>query len=301
MKIDRLIGILAVLLQKERVTAPWLAERFEVSRRTISRDVETLCQAGIPIVTTQGKNGGISIMEGYRMDRTLLTSKDMEAVLAGLRSLDSVSKASRYRQLMEKLMPGESQISAAGGHIQIDLSGWYRSTLAPKIELIQDAIEESRRITFTYVSSRGESRRCIEPGLLVFQWAAWYVWGFCLDKKEFRLFKLNRISDLKCTKEHFTPGPVPPPKLSTEQVFPQNIQVKALFEAEAAWRLLEEFGPDSFAEQSDGRLLFSFGFSDRENLFGWLLSFGEQVELLEPEELRQEFAGILERAYRKYT
>ena len=63
MKIDRLIGILSILLQKETVTAPALAEQFEVSRRTISRDIDTLCQAGIPIVTRQGVNGGISIMD----------------------------------------------------------------------------------------------------------------------------------------------------------------------------------------------------------------------------------------------
>ena len=82
MKLDRMIGILAVLLQKEKVTAPWLAEKFEVSRRTINRDIERLCMAGIPIVTTRGADGGISIMEGYAIDRTMLTSSDMQAVLA---------------------------------------------------------------------------------------------------------------------------------------------------------------------------------------------------------------------------
>ena len=90
MKIDRLIGILSVLLQQERTTAPELAEKFEVSRRTINRDIEDLCMAGIPIQTSQGVGGGISIMEGYSMDRTLLTSKDMKMIMAGLRSLDSV-------------------------------------------------------------------------------------------------------------------------------------------------------------------------------------------------------------------
>ena len=108
MKIDRLIGILYVLLQKDKVTAPELAERFEVSRRTINRDIEDLCRAGIPIRTSQGKGGGISIMDGYRMDRTILTSKDMQMILAGLRSLDSVSGSSYYGQLMEKIQAGSS-------------------------------------------------------------------------------------------------------------------------------------------------------------------------------------------------
>ena len=107
MKIDRLIGILSVLLQEEKTTAPELAERFEVSKRTINRDIEDLCRAGIPIRTTQGSGGGISIMDGYRMDRTILTSKDMQMILVGLRSLDSVSGSSYYRQVLLRLSAGE--------------------------------------------------------------------------------------------------------------------------------------------------------------------------------------------------
>ena len=102
MKIDRLIGILSVLLQQEKVTAPYLADKFEVSRRTVNRDIEDLCKAGIPLVTTQGSGGGISIMEGYKLEKTLLTSAEMQAILTGLKSLDSVAGTSRYRQLMEK-------------------------------------------------------------------------------------------------------------------------------------------------------------------------------------------------------
>ena len=106
MKTDRLIGILSILLQEEKTTAPELAERFEVSRRTINRDIEDLCKAGIPIKTAQGTGGGISIMDGYRMDRTILSSKDMQMILAGLRSLDSVSGSRYYSQLMEKIQTG---------------------------------------------------------------------------------------------------------------------------------------------------------------------------------------------------
>ena len=108
MKTDRQIGILSILLQEEKTTAHELAERFEVSRRTINRDIEDLCRAGIPIRTVQGSDGGISIMDGYRMDRTILTSRDMQMILAGLRSLDSVSGSRYYSQLMEKLQSGSS-------------------------------------------------------------------------------------------------------------------------------------------------------------------------------------------------
>ena len=144
MKIDRLIGILSILLQREKVTAPYLAEKFEVSRRTINRDIEDLCKAGIPLVTSRGPGGGISIMEGYRMDRTLITSGEMEAILAGLRSLDSVSGSARYRLLMDKLAPGKQDMISSSGSILINLSSWYRQSLAPKIHLIQEAIETCR-------------------------------------------------------------------------------------------------------------------------------------------------------------
>ena len=144
MKMERLIGILSILLQQEKVTAPALAEQFEVSRRTIQRDIESLCRAGIPISTTQGAGGGISIMEGYRVDRTVLTDPEMQAILAGLRSLDSVSGNRRYAQLMEKLSAGTGGLVPGGAHMLIDLSSWYKTSLPPKIECIQRAIEQHR-------------------------------------------------------------------------------------------------------------------------------------------------------------
>jgi len=300
MKIDRMIGILSILLQQEKVTAPYLAEKFEVSRRTINRDIEQLCQAGIPLVTTQGQNGGISIIDGYKIDRTLLTSSDMQAILAGLRSLDSVSGTNRYAQLMEKLSVGASNLLAGDSHILIDLSSWYKSSLAPKIELIHAAIECTKQVSFMYFSSKGESQRIIEPYDLVFQWSSWYVWGWCLERQEFRLFKLNRMTELQ-NGMHFEKRAVLLPDLSSERVFPHTYQVKALFSPEYKWRLVEEFGHDSFTKQPDGTLLFSFGFADRDNILSWILTFGKGAELLEPVEFREElyqFGKVMQEKYR---
>ena len=140
MKIDRMIGILSLLLQKEKMTAPELAEHFEVSRRTINRDIEDLCKAGIPIVTSQGAGGGISIMDGYKMDRTLLTSKDMQMIMAGLRSLDSVSGSHYYSQLMDKIKAGSSDFVNGNDTILIDLSSWNKEAISEKIELISNCV-----------------------------------------------------------------------------------------------------------------------------------------------------------------
>lgn len=299
MKIDRMIGILSILLQKEKVTAPYLAEKFEVSRRTINRDIEHLCLAGIPLLTTQGKNGGISIMEGYKIDRTLLTSSEMQAILAGIRSLDSVSGTNRYTQLMEKLSVGASNVLAGDQNILIDLSSWYKSSLAPKIELIHDAIESAKQISFIYFSPKGESRRIIEPYDLVFQWSSWYVWGWCVSRQDFRLFKLNRITELQ-TGVPFEKRSAPLPDLSSKRLFPQTYQVKALFAPQYKWRLVEEFGINSFTEQPDGRLLFSFGFTDHDNILSWILTFGSGAELLEPMEFRRELYQLGKQMQEKY-
>lgn len=224
MKIDRLIGILSILLQQEKVTAPYLAERFEVSKRTINRDIEALCKAGIPLVTTQGQGGGIAIMDGYRIDRTVLSSLEMQSILAGLKSLDSVSGTTRYRQLMEKLSAGTSETLAAGGHIVINLASWYKPSLAPKMEQIQTAIECRRYLCFHYCSPRGEGEKRIEPYLLVFQWSSWYVWGYCTGQQEFRLFKLNRMSDLCILAETYTGRQVPDFPDTADQSFPIRIR-----------------------------------------------------------------------------
>lgn len=301
MKIDRLIGILSILLQQEKVTASYLAERFEVSRRTISRDIEALGKAGIPIVTFHGVHGGISIMEGYRVDRTLLTTTDMQAVLAGLRGLDSVSETSQYRKLMEKLSSGSSASPPEDSCFLIDLASWYKDSVAPKIEIIRSAIENKKWIRFTYHSPREERQRSIEPYLLVFQWSSWYVWGWCMYRGDFRLFKLTRISELFLEEKTFEPRPVVMPDFTTEHIFPAKIQVKALFSADCRWRLMEEYGQDCFVEQSDGKLLFSCGFTDEENLIGWLLSFGDRARLLEPEYLQEKLSRIGKSIWESYA
>lgn len=300
MKIDRLIGILSLLLQKDMVTAPYLAQQFEVSRRTISRDIEDLCKAGIPIVTTQGANGGISIMENYRMERTLLTNREMQDILAGLRSLDSINGTNRYGQLMEKLSAGSSDFMAGNQSVLIDLSSWYKDSLAPKIELIRGAIDSSMELDFHYFSPRGETQRCIEPYYLIFRWSSWYLWGWCKKCGDFRLFKLNRMEQLHLSEYKFHRRKVPLPDLGNEQILPGGLQVKAVFEAACKWRLVEEFGPECFVEQRDGRLLFHADYTNKENFISWIMTFADQAVVLEPADIRREIQSTLKNMLKRY-
>ena len=299
MKMERLIGILSILLQKEKVTAPELAEQFEVSRRTIQRDIESLCRAGIPISTAQGAGGGISIMEGYRVDRTVLTAPEMQAILAGLRSLDSVSGTRRYAQLIEKLSAGTGGLVPGGAHMFIDLSSWYKTSLPPKIERIQGAIEQHRTIRFTYYSPKEESVRTVEPYFLVFHWSTWYVWGWCQSRQDFRLFKLNRMTEL-ASGEPFEPRSAPLPDLEPERIFPARYQVTVLFDPACRWRLVEEYGVDRFTVEPDGKLRFTGGFPNADSVLGWVLTFGDKAELLEPKELRKLLGDLTETLAKRY-
>lgn len=300
MKIDRLIGILSILLQEEKVTAPELAEKFEVSRRTINRDIEDLCKAGIPISTAQGIGGGISIMDGYRMDRTILTSKDMQVILAGLRSLDSVSGSHYYSQLMEKIKAGSADFVSGSESILIDLSSWYKDSLSQKIELIQNAIEERKTIHFLYYAPGGDSDREIEPYYLIFKWSSWYVWGYCRLRKNFRLFKLNRMNQPRKTDETIEKREVPIPDLSIERVFPGGINVKAIFDPSMKWHLIEEFGTECFSVLPDGMLLFEHDYTDKDNLISWMLTCKDKVTVLEPEDIRNELFHIAENIKKRY-
>ena len=169
MKIYRLIGIITTLQQQKTVTAPYLAEKFEVSRRTINRDIEDICKAGIPLVTTQGAGGGISIMEGFSLDTTVFTKQELAAIFTGLKSLDSVSRSASGETLARKI--GGSQAVSLDDHMAIDLASHYKDDLASKLEQMKAAIQASRCISFRYYYEKGEADKLIEPCLLVFKWS----------------------------------------------------------------------------------------------------------------------------------
>lgn len=240
-------------------------------------------------------------MDNYKLDRTLLTNMEMQDILAGLRSLDSINGTKRYGQLMEKLAAGTSNFMTGNQSILIDLSSWNKESLAPKIELIQSAIDNCREIQFQYYAPRGESERCIRPYYLIFHWSSWYVWGWCKARSDYRLFKLNRIDSLRLTEKVFEKQSVPLPDLSTEHIFPGEIHAKAIFDAACKWRLVEEFGVHCFTEQADGRLLFEADYTDKESLVTWILTFEDKVEMLEPEEIREEIRTTIEKMKERYS
>lgn len=298
MKIDRLIGILSILLQKDKVTASELAEKFEVSRRTIVRDIEDVCKAGIPVVTEQGRGGGISVMEGFKIDRTLLSEEEMRAILAGLKSLDSVSETGRYRRLMDKL--DAANAVSADDHIVIDLSAWDKNAVSSKIELIRTAIEHQEKVSFRYYSPERTEDRQIEPFRLVFQWSSWYVWGFCTKRQDYRMFKLTRMTNLTNSGETFSHRDIPEYNCDKLRHAKNGVCAKVRFDKSVKWRLVDEFGAECLSEDEDGSVTLEFTWSDVPSFYSYILGFREAAEILEPEEYRQGMAELLKKISEKY-
>jgi predicted DNA-binding transcriptional regulator YafY len=304
MKIDRLLGILTLLLQNEAVTAPKLAERFEVSRRTINRDIEDLCKAGIPLVTTQGYGGGIRIAEGFKFDKNLFTTKEMQIILAGLKGISSVDETSGYQTLVDKIFTGDKSNKnneyEESGNIVINLASFYKGSLSPKIEIIKEAMNQSKLVEFDYYSPKGHGRRRIEPYLLVFQWSDWYVYGYCTMKEDYRMFKLNRLVNLEMIEETFNKRDYPGLKNDIREIYESKYHLVAEFHPSCKWRLIEEYGIGSFTNTSDGRLLFEKDFANEENLLSWILAFGDKVLIREPKSIIEKYLKIIQNIQNNY-
>ena len=300
MKLDRMLGILNILLQNDRVTAPYLAEKFEVNRRTIGRDVDALCQAGIPIVTHQGTGGGISIAEGFKLDKSILTTDELSSIIAALKGIGSVSEQSRIERTLDKLGANADAVVSMHEPIVIDLASHYKGHLTEKIGNIKHAILTARLIEFDYYYGKGESRRRIEPYVVVFQWTAWYVFGFCTERQDWRMFKLNRLWNLSICDEQFALRKIPAEKRDFNNHFTDDIKLVALFDKSAKYQLIEAYGLDCFHEADEG-LYFEFSFTNHNYITSWLLSFGDKVRVLEPTDIATEIQSIAKKILSIYS
>lgn len=300
MKIDRLLGIVTILLQRGRATAPELAKRFEVSSRTIFRDVEDICKAGIPLVTMQGGGGGISIADGYRLNHSALTAEELESILAGLKSIGSVDGNPRIEQLITKLTPSRQAVVSIKDSIVIDLASHYKASLSEKINLIRAAITNNRLLGFDYFSEKGRMPRAIEPYFVAFKWSAWYVFGYCTDKGDFRLFKLNRLWNAKVLDEHFIPREIPADELELDDYFNGANIVTVIFDRSAEYLIAEEYGPESYEKLGDGRLKFTVPYTNEKFIRRWLLGFGDAAVVLDPPELAEEMKFTIQNMSRNY-
>ncbi|MDT8717756.1 YafY family transcriptional regulator [Clostridium sp. 19966] len=311
MKIDRLLGILNILANIDRITIQQLAERFEVSKRTIFRDLDTLNQAGVPIVTYSGIGGGVAVSEGYKLKSSILSKNDIKNVFTALNGLMSIDESTDLTNLIAKLIPEETNIVFSESDYVIDLSSWFQDSITQKkVSALHKAIKNQNYICLEYISRRSHSSRIIQPHKLVFKQAYWYLYAFSEDDQEFRLFKLNRIVDFKIMNSRFTC------KAIEEIVFKKDFGADlfssqdptALFEVILQYDFINEFFLTDkidanffqMIDDSNGKGNIRFFASNLEWVADLVFSLQDKVKVIAPLQLKEAIKIRIKRIQKLY-
>lgn len=252
---SRLLQILFILLEKGSITAPELAEMFEVSPRTIYRDIDALSAAGVPIYAVRGKGGGIFIQENYVLDKQLVSDDEQREILLALQNL-MLTNGTTTSPLASKL----SRLFKKDpiDWLEIDFTDWsgQRTHL---FEELQRAILTKQVIQISYLSSKSQyTQRELEPLKLVFREKAWYLYAFCRLRGECRLFKITRIRELRRLSDTFV-REVPKKVFSEKQTPPENVvELTLSFDEAMAYRVQEEF--ENIIQREDGTTIVTIRF-----------------------------------------
>ncbi|SEL72280.1 Predicted DNA-binding transcriptional regulator YafY, contains an HTH and WYL domains [Paenibacillus sp. cl141a] len=310
MKIDRLLAITVLLLNRGRLSAKELAERFEVSSKTIYRDMDTLCQAGIPIVAHQGITGGFEIMEHYMIDKYWLSAEEMSTLVTAVKGLSCALEDPQMGLLLEKIKALLRRVEQGLGYeyrkepIVMDFQPWgQRQGLKPAVGLLKKAIHDKCRVQMEYIDAEGSAeRRTIEPASLFLKGNVWYVQAFCLEREDFRLFRLSRMQAIKMLSEAYEPRPWPgKERLEWDSSWSnaREQETMLLFEAAARQRVADMFPPEQVTLNPDGSLRVQALYKLDEWFYGMILSFGNQVLIEQPceavEEVKRRARLIMQR------
>lgn len=296
MKVDRLVSMIMILLNKQRIGAQELAEMFEVSLRTIYRDIDAINRAGIPIRSTSGVGGGFEIMQQYKIDKKIFSTADLSALLMGLSSLSGMVRGDELVNALAKVksfIPADKakDIELSASQIHIDLSSWMgNSNIQPYLEIIKSALQESKLLSFEYIAHHGSKTvRTVEPYQLVLKSSQWYLQGYCRKRNDFRLFRLSRMSNLHMQEDIFIPREYQKPILDFEEIL-QTMQTKIKIRIHKSIldRVLDICSYDNFSPDGDEHYIVDFPFIENEYHYDTLLGFGDKCECLEPQYIRTE-------------
>lgn len=296
MKVDRLVSIIMILLEKERIGAQELAEMFEVSPRTIYRDIDAINMAGIPVRSTSGVGGGFEIMQKYKLDKTVFSTADLSAILMGLSNLSNVMRGDELVNALAKVrsfIPADraKDIELKANQICIDLSPWMGNrNLQPYLEIIKAALQQSRLLSFEYADRHGnKTLRTAEPYQLVLKSSHWYVQGYCHKRNAFRLFRLSRMANLQMEEEIFTPQDYEKLQLDFADILEtMQTHIKIRIHRSVMDRVLDYCAYENFSTDGDEHYIVNFPFIENEYYYDILLSFGDKCECLEPPHIRAE-------------
>lgn len=296
MRVDRMISIIMILLDKKRIGAKELADKFEVSLRTIYRDIESINMAGIPIRSTSGVGGGFEIMEQYKVDKKVFSTTELSSLLMGLSSLSSMTGGEELVHALAKVksfIPEEQakDIDLKANQLSIDLSPWLSNrNMQPYLDMIKTALQESRLLSFEYIDRYGnKTARKAEPYQLVLKNSHWYWQGYCHERKDFRLFRLSRMSDLKIQEEVFSPREYLKPELDfTEQAAAMQKNIRLRIHHSVIDQVLEYCAYEDFLADDEEHYIVQLPFIENDYYYNVLFSFGDKCECLEPAHVREE-------------
>ena len=296
MKIDRLVSIIMILLDKKRISAQELADMFEVSPRTIYRDIDAINMAGIPVRSASGVGGGFEIMQEYKVDKKVFSADDLSVLLMGLSSLSNMVRGDELVHTLAKVrsfIPAHraKDIELKINQVHIDLSPWMGSgNIQPYLEIIKAAMQESRLVSFGYIAHHGnESQRTAEPYQLVLKSSHWYLQGYCHKRNAFRLFRLSRISNLQMNEETFTPREYQKPQLDFADILASmQTKIKIRIHSSVMDRVLDYCTYEDLSPDGNEHYIVNFPFIENEYYYNVLLSFGDKCECLEPLHIRTE-------------
>ena len=296
MKDNRLFRILYYILEKEKVTANELADKFEVSVRTIYRDIDSISSVGVPIFTTQGKGGGIKIDNEYILSKSLFDANEKEQIIAALQGLEKTNKV--YKNELITKLSALFKIKNSNW-IEIDFTSWgSNNTYQELFNTLKIAIINKNIISFSYNSSKGEKiNRKVKPIRLLFKEQDWYLYAFCLLRNDFRYFKLSRIKDLEVLAINYEDN-FENEVLKKELKYENIVNIKLKFNKSVAFRVYDEF--KAIEEDEKGNLYVEIKIPNNYKLYNYIFSFGSNVEILEPKEIRNQFKNIIDELAKKY-
>jgi possible transcriptional regulator len=296
MKNNRLFRILYYILEKEKVTANELADKFEVSVRTIYRDIDSISSVGVPIFTTQGKGGGIKIDNEYILNKSLFDANEKEQIIAALQGLEKTNKV--YKSELITKLSALFKIKNSNW-IEIDFTSWEsNNTYQDLFNTLKIAIINKNIISFSYNSSKAEKiNRRVKPIRLLFKEQDWYLYAFCLLRNDFRYFKLSRIKDLEVLAINYEDN-FENIVLKREIKYENTVNIKLKFNKSVAFRVYDEF--KAIVEDKKGNLYVEMKIPNNYKLYNYIFSFGANVEILEPKEIRNQFKNMINKIAKKY-
>lgn len=300
MQINRLIEMVYILLDKKTVTAKELSDHFEVSRRTIYRDIDTLSTAGIPVYTNKGKGGGISLLDNFVLNKSMLSEKEQLEILSSLQSHKALN--------IQDVEPVLNKLAAMfginnSGWIDVDFSRWGSNPdEREKFNMFKTAIFNKKMVSFDYFGTNGKkTERTVEPLKLVFKGYAWYIYAFCHMKNDFRIFKVSRIRNLMIKEELFVRNAPQNIFVEPKEVNTNTVTMVFKIHSRMAFRVFDELGYGSIRENPDGSFMVTIELPDEEWLYGYILSFGGDAEVIEPNNIRNGIKSRLEECLKKYS